>query len=208
MYRRAKGANVSFCDVDGCGRVVEARGLCGRHYQQWQRLPAAEREDRPKRGRREPASHRFLAELLVAEPTDECIPWPCCPSTDGYGKVKYGGKHYPANRLVCLLAHGEPPSPIHLAAHSCGKGHEGCVNPRHLRWATPAENQADRQRHGTAMAGIRNPKSRLTVEDVLAIRAAKGTATQDQIGKRFGICQAAVWAILARKTYVDIEPET
>lgn len=51
---------------------------------------------------------------------------------------------------MCQKAHGDPPSPKHDAAHSCGRGHEGCVNPNHLSWKTKKQNQADRITHGTS----------------------------------------------------------
>jgi hypothetical protein len=54
-----------------------------------------------------------------------------------------------ATRVMCKLAHGPAPTPKHHAAHSCGKGHEACINPKHLRWATPRENAADAKLHGT-----------------------------------------------------------
>lgn len=46
-------------------------------------------------------------------------------------------------RHMCKLKNGDPPTPDHEAAHSCGNGKHGCINPNHLRWATDAENMAD-----------------------------------------------------------------
>jgi hypothetical protein len=50
-----------------------------------------------------------------------------------------------AHRAMCRLIHGNPPTPKHQAAHSCGNGRRGCVHPGHLRWATDAENRAERR---------------------------------------------------------------
>lgn len=77
----------------------------------------------------------------------ECLVWPFGRFSNGYGQVYIQGKNCVASREMCILAHGNPPTPSHEAAHRCGNGHLGCVNPQHLRWATAAENQADKLTH-------------------------------------------------------------
>lgn len=101
---------------------------------------------------------------------DECLEWPFRRVPTGYGLAVIGGVQKRASRWMCILAHGEPPSPRHEAAHGCGNA--GCVNPRHLRWATPAENCADKLAHGTHNRGAKHPKTKLTPADVAEIRAA------------------------------------
>jgi hypothetical protein len=65
---------------------------------------------------------------------DECLIWPFARSLQGYGYVRFDGETRLAHRVICQLAHGEPPDDASQVAHSCGKGHDGCVNQRHLRW--------------------------------------------------------------------------
>lgn len=101
---------------------------------------------------------------------DGCLPWPYGLSDRGYGLAVIGGVQKPASRWMCILAHGEPPTLRHQAAHNCGN--PICVNPRHLRWATHRENMGDRNAHGTDNVGERNGRTKLTAEDVIAIRAA------------------------------------
>lgn len=49
-------------------------------------------------------------------------------------------------RLVCTRYHGEPPSELHEAGHTCPKGeNELCINPYHLRWMTRQENEAHKR---------------------------------------------------------------
>lgn len=134
---------------------------------------------------------------------DVCLKWPFAVNARGYGLAVIGGFQTIASRWMCILAHGEPPTPKHQAAHSCGKGHEGCVNPKHLSWKTHTENMADRKVHGTENIGERNGKTKLTVEDVLAIRAApphlkplvekygmtKHSLSRIRTGKRWGHIQ-------------------
>lgn len=65
----------------------------------------------------------------------------------GYGLIRIDGVMCRVHRLVCIRRHGPPPTDDLEAAHSCGNA--GCVNPRHIRWATRFENAADKKLHGT-----------------------------------------------------------
>ena len=102
------------------------------------------------------------------------------------------GKRMGAHVAMCMLAHGERPSSTHYAAHSCGKGHLGCVNPRHVRWATPLENAMDRIEHGTSRRGEAHYGSKLTESGAREIRALRGIETQESLAKRFGISRTGV----------------
>ena len=184
------------CEVDNCNRPVNARGLCRSHYNKAHRsgtLPprtktpefcSIEGCGRPHAGRGlcmrclkrvyrngAPVLRTQQADVLrqlAAIDTDDCTIWPHNLKPGGYPDVKFERKSTTGHRLVCRWAHGEPPTPMHEAAHSCGV--RACVNPKHLRWATGSENQADRMVHGTAALGESHPSARLTEADVLAIR--------------------------------------
>jgi hypothetical protein len=134
----------------------------------------------------------FLRSLLAYQGND-CVPWPFAKDGRvGRGILGYNGRHYWAHRLMCILAHGEPPTPQHQAAHECGKGHYGCVNPRHLSWKTNSENQLDRAKTGSALRNRAGPKGTLTAEQIAAIRALKGRKTQMQIAGMFGVSLGCV----------------
>jgi hypothetical protein len=74
---------------------------------------------------------------------DECLIYPFKRYVNGYGGTRVDGIETYAHRHMCRKKHGEPPTPEHEAAHKCGNGNLGCINPNHLRWATHAENMAD-----------------------------------------------------------------
>ena len=100
----------------------------------------------------------FVRDVAVPFDGDGCLLWPFQISTTGYGRLEVNGKKKIASRYVCELAHGEPPTRQHEAAHSCGNSK--CVNPKHLRWATHTENEADKLVHGTKYwAKSANPPS-------------------------------------------------
>lgn len=183
---------MEFCAFPGCDNPKSkkaAKGLCNSHY--WQMHKG--RELAPlsyRRNRCEP----WLEEHKDNE-SDECLIWPFSRNVSGYASVKYRGAQQSACPVMCTLAHGPKPAPEYEAAHSCGKGHLGCINPQHLRWATPKENAEDKKLHGTHRAGSDIPSSKLTEEDVSEIRALKGVLSQAKIGALFGVGQSAIFKI-------------
>lgn len=120
---------------------------------------------------------------------DECLTWPFAIGKDGYGRVHERGtqKLQTASRAMCIAAHGEPLNTNYEAAHKCGNGHKGCTNPRHIYWATPATNHADKVVHGTTNRGERQWKSKLTETDVMEIRRLLNTESQASIAKKYGV---------------------
>jgi hypothetical protein len=126
---------------------------------------------------------------------DECLPWPFARS-HGYGMVVVEGIRMHAHRYVCQCVNGPPPTPGHYTAHSCGRGRDGCVNPRHLRWATPAENSADMLVHGTRLQGERHPMAKLNAVKVARVRhlLAKGW-TQQAIADLFDVERTTITLI-------------
>src|SRR6185312_1870651 len=90
----------------------------------------AKRPNQPSANRGKGKTFQWLLDHM-GHHGDACMPWPF--SKDGRvgrGGLTYRGKSYWAHRLMCELAHGAPPTPKHQAAHNCGKGHYGCVNPK------------------------------------------------------------------------------
>lgn len=188
-------AKSSLCSIDGCGKGGKLRrGMCARHYGRWARLgdPLA---GGPYAPRGEPM--RFLLEHMH----DDCPKWPFARGRGGYGRVQHDGEVRDVHRLVCEMAHGAPPTPSHDAAHSCGKGHEGCFGAGCLAWKTKTENQGDRLAHGTAMRGTSLPQTKLSEDDVRSIRAAKGLWTQGEIAAEYGIDRVTVCNIHRGKSW-------
>lgn len=188
---------VKICLRDGCGKVVLARGLCRPHYRRMMKgLPGEPREKAaPGRGL------NFLTGLIATQEAG-CIKWPFRSSTKGYGRIMFGGKLTNASRAMCVLAHGAPPDQSLEAAHSCGKGHMGCVNPNHLSWKTGAGNEMDKHDHGTVMRGNRNHKTVLTVPEVKAIKEALSQGqTAYSLACRFGVAPGTVGSIATKRSW-------
>lgn len=184
------------CSIDSCGKPVAARSWCKAHWTRWRR------NGDPCGGRRTPGDLSALLQSLLKMETDECITWPSNNlNRYGYAVIKWEGKQQRVNRVVCGIMRGSPTNSKMHAAHSCGN--RACVNHRHLRWATPTENQADRLLHGTDGRGEKNVTSKVSEQDARAIRHAwkARESNQAEIGKRFGITQSAVSSIVTGKNW-------
>jgi hypothetical protein len=77
---------------------------------------------------------------------DACLLMPFAGKTVR-STVYHRGRASQASRVMCIIAHGEPPAPDHVARHLCGNGHLSCVNPAHLAWGTPEQNVRDDAAH-------------------------------------------------------------
>lgn len=131
---------------------------------------------------------------------DFCLIWPFA-TLHGYGQFGMSGKNYYAHRYMCELAHGAPPTPQHQAAHSCGNGHKGCVNPKHLSWKSKSENQLDCRQHGTQARSRYGIFGKLDFEKADRIRRLKGEKTQREIAEEFGISESTVSDIWLGRTW-------
>ena len=143
----------------------------------------------------------FIMETALRWDSDECLHWPYA-SIKGYGVLAYNGKRWLAHRLVCRISHGPSPDEANDAAHECGKGHLGCVNPKHLKWKSRSDNISDKILHGTHKSGDAHWNFRVTPEVTEAILAMKGKASQRRIGEKFGVSQMTVSRIHSGKAAV------
>lgn len=137
---------------------------------------------------------KFWKHVNLGKP-DECWLWAggtdrngygmcCIPRTTRTGKrQKWTGAH-----RVSYAHHFNGAEPL-VVRHSCKN--KSCVNPAHLRPGTYASNAQD--------------ESRFQPGDIRRIRAAyKNGEKQASIAKRYGVTQAAISAIVTRKTWKDV----
>lgn len=187
---------MTICSVQNCDKPVHARNLCPKHYWRW-RIHG--NTSHLSRGR------QFLENALQSN-SSECILWPFT-FAGGYPQTTISGKQCVASRWICERTHGPAPSKNHQAAHSCGKGHLGCISPHHLRWATQAENEADKIIHGTLYRGEQNGFAKLSNQDVQEIKLLLITGeTGRNIAKKFNVSKSLVSAIKVGKAWGWLKP--
>lgn len=189
-------ATLFVCSIEGCGKLSTRKHFCHKHYRRLRRygdphvvkkLPDGEK----KRWLDDRSSYRG----------DDCLIWPYKLYQKQTACVVHQGKHVNIFRYMCEAAHGPSPVGDYEAAHSCGKRHLGCVNPSHLRWATPKENTGDKFAHGTVHRGSQIVSAKLTEADVLQIKALKGVENFRVVAKRFNVHPASISFIWAGRTW-------
>lgn len=183
-------ADNSICSVDDCGKSAKRAGLCLAHYERKRRHGDPLAGGAPRAIKGDP--YRFYREVVLPYSGDDCLTWPYSRSVGGYGRGWLDGAMRFVHRLACEEVNGAPPTPKHQASHTCGNGHLGCVNPRHLRWKTPKANTADRIIHGTHNRGERHNMSKLTESDVMEIMAMKNKESQKSIAEMFCVSRGTI----------------
>lgn len=189
-------ATPAVCKIDGCDKRIVARSMCGKHYQRW-RKDADEAEVRTHAKAGEPM--RWIVET-AAYAGDDCVPWPFGMYSTGYGSLNLPtGGSMQASRMMCEVVNGPAPEASMQAAHICGRGHRGCMTPRHLYWADRTENEADKVAHGTSNRGVGNGHAKITPEIVHAIRVSSdGPAA---LARRYEISAPTICDIRARRSW-------
>jgi hypothetical protein len=192
-------ADFRMCSIEGCGKPTQARNLCNAHYKRWRK------NGDPIGGRDSPGD---LLQWLRAHADfneEACLLWPFGRARNGYGVVRFNGKRTTASRVMCIMAHGQPALDGMEAAHLCGRGHEGCVNPQHMRWATHLENCADMVMHQTSNRGERNGSAKITESQARYIKNMSGKIPQKHIAQQFGISFQQVSAIQSEKQWAWLD---
>lgn len=146
-----------------------------------------------------PVRNRFWSQV---QKTASCWLWIGATREDGYGIISVNGRPTRAHRYSWTMHRGEIPNGLHVL-HRCDT--PACVNPDHLFLGTNADNVADREAKGRGSPppdvhhrGDDHPSSKLTEAIVREIRASyrPRVVTQAELAKRYGVSEAAVWAVL------------
>lgn len=193
----------ALCAVEGCGKDVECRGWCQRHYDRWRRNgdPLISFRDRRVGSHVDLPAH-FAAYVTLRE-TDQCIEWEGSRQTAGYGTFTNSGTHHMAHRVAYELHVGPIPDG-HLIRHSCDN--PPCVNPRHLLPGLDADNTQDKVDRGRHPVGEKIHFAKLTAAAVRDIRqrVSRGESRRELAAKH-GVSTATIGDIVLRKSWAHLE---
>lgn len=182
------------CKEIGCEKEAVARGYCHSHYCKARKEKAFI-----------PDSSSKTMQWIIANKdheSHECLIWPFARTKAGYPNMKHNGTYRVASRVMCEIAHGEPEIKSMHAAHSCGNGKGGCINPNHLSWKTAQENEADKTQHGTRYTGEGCSYSKLTWDMVDSIRADSKTMRNKDMATKYGVSKQTISNVVLNKSWV------
>jgi hypothetical protein len=142
---------------------------------------------------------------LMGLETDDCVTWPFARCGGRYGHFQADKVYHLAHRYVCESAHGPAPEGKSLALHSCHNGESGCVNPRHLRWGSAADNTADMKNAGRFPIGAAANKSQLTDDAVREIRTLRSIGKRaEDLAEAFGVSASAIYQICRKASWAHV----
>lgn len=177
-----------FCAVDGCEEKHYCKSYCTKHYQAWFSHGDPLHTEK----------NSCIGWIMQHKDHDgeECLFWPHTRLTNGYGVVQTDdGRRRIASRVMCEVAHGMPIHEDMQAAHSCGNGNKGCMNPKHLRWATVIDNCHDKYDHGTHLYGEKAPWSKLTEHQVKQAKYELSHVSGPKIAAMLGVSPWTIYSI-------------
>lgn len=129
-----------------------------------------------------------------------CWIWSGSFANNGYGRIDIAGRRVSAHRLAYEVTFGTIPAGM-CVCHRCDT--PACVNPDHLFLGSNADNVADKVAKGRTARGEGAGRAKLTEDQVKEIRSLRGTLSQSQIAKHFGIIQPHVSSIMTGRAWAE-----
>lgn len=127
------------------------------------------------------------------------LKWHTHTST-GYPDVRFSvnGKQtsIPVHRIVAVAFLGDRPSNMQIRHLDGNKMNNHIDN---LCFGTAKENAQDKIQHGRSSQGIKNPKNKLTEEQVNRIKSMQGKVEAKHVAYIFGLNKSTVYRIWNKK---------
>lgn len=133
---------------------------------------------------------------------NDCWPWLASCAYNGYGLFFINRRLYRAPR-VALATVGKRSNILDVLHDPIICNTPGCVNPRHLRFGTQADNGQDTALAGS-LKGVKNKAAKLIDTDIPIIRKLSETLSQQKIADFFNVKQPAISRIILGQTWAHI----
>lgn len=124
------------CNIDGCEKRHEARGMCKAHWERW-RKHGDPLQGGPIGLRASSPADAFAART---ERQGDCLIWTGSCNPGGYGQLSVNGRIVRAHRFAWEQINGPIPAGM-VIDHTCWN--RACVNTEHLRLATHKQNNSN-----------------------------------------------------------------
>ena len=95
------------------------------------------------------------------------------------------------HRLVARAFHADKMNPLHKEVAHLDGTRTNC-RADNLKWASRRENLFHKRAHGTHPEGRKNPRAKLTVQQVREIRAVKGWRINERLARKYGVCASTI----------------
>jgi hypothetical protein len=115
---------------------------------------------------------------------------------DGYPRIHLNYKHKRMSHVIYKYFYGVEVEKPYMLLHNCDN--PNCINPEHLRIGSNAENMKDKSIR-KRIHGERNPKAKLTIEQVEVIRN-KEKSVKD-LSLMFGVSKTQIYYIQKGKSW-------
>lgn len=153
-------------------------------------------------------NYDWLLEKLKSANSVDCLVWPFCINTSGYGIVhvrSFRATNLRAHRLAFWHFYGRWPEPH--ARHTCDN--RKCFSPLRILEGTPADNSADMVKRGRQLPmkcpGELNPFAKLTDGKVRLIRQERSSGSLEaHVARKYGVHPKTIRAVVNRTSWSHV----
>lgn len=125
-----------------------------------------------------------------------CWVWNKSVASSGYGQIRWNYTNYRANRASYIVFKGEIPDGM-VVRHTCDN--KLCINPDHLILGSCKQNSEDMVARNRQAKGMKNGRSKLSENDVRAIKSSALSCSKT--AKKFGISKSQAHKIMTGKAW-------
>lgn len=118
--------------------------------------------------------------------------------SDGHTEKAY------LHRLICEAHHGPCPVGMECRHLDGDKKNNAAAN---LAWGTKAENEKDKQDHGTTLSGEKNAMAKLNEHEVKKMRLHRKSTGESyaRIAKAFGVSAMTAYRAITQKNWRNVK---